>query len=363
MTASSIQPASPVIAGTAVALPPNRYTQHELVGVIRDLLPQLPVSTAALERFFDRVGVEERFFALPAEAYADLGGLEKRNAAFLSTAVDLGEQAIREALRDAHLSAAGISEIITNVTTGIAVPSLEARLMNRLEMPADARRVPLFGLGCAGGAAGVALLADYLTAYPDRAAALLTVELCSLTFQPADLSTSNAIGAALFGDAAAAVVMLGARHPLADNGAAPRVLASRSAFFRDTEHLMGWDVVDTGFKLVLSPDVPRLAGKELSRLVTELVSGAGLTPGDVDLWIPHAGGPKVIAAVTESLGVPAGALAEARKCLARIGNVSSASVLVVLDGIRRERRPVPGSYAVMFAFGPAFAAELVLLRW
>jgi alkylresorcinol/alkylpyrone synthase len=252
--------------------------------------------------------------------------------------------------------------IMTTTVTGVAVPSLDARLMNRIPFARSLKRVPLFGLGCLAGVAGLARASEYLRAYPCQTAVLLAVELCSLTMQPDDGSIANIVSSGLFGDGAAAVLLAGAKHPLSE-GACPHVLDSRSRFFPNTERVMGWDVVDTGFKVVLSPEVPKLARTELPELVDGLLAAHGLRRDDVRTWIAHPGGPAVADAITEGLGLSPDALALSRKSLAEVGNLSSASALFLLDEVRTTQCPEPGSYGVMLAMGPAFCAEAVLLQW
>ncbi len=350
------------VVATANVLPCHRYGQAELSALARDHFAKLEVSERLVERFFERVGVHERHLALPADRYADLAGLEQRTRAWLEVATDLGEEALRRALDECGLSAADVGELVTTTVTGVAVPSLDARLMNRLPFAPELRRVPLFGLGCAGGAAGVARVDDYLRAFPDRVAALLSVELCSLTLQPGDFSIANLVSSGLFGDGAAAVIAVGAEHPLAAT-AAPAVLASRSRFFPNTERVMGWDVVDQGFRVVLSTDVPVIAREHVPDVVRGFLDDHGLGVDDVETWVTHPGGPKVMDSLEEGLALPTGTLDPSREALARMGNLSSASILFLLDEFRRRRRPAAGAHGVMLAMGPAFAAELVLLRW
>ncbi len=352
----------PVVLATATALPPHRYDQAELARVARALLPALETRPGVLERFFSRVGVESRHLALPLEAYADLKGLEAKNRAWLEVATGLGEEVVGALLGAPGVDPADVGEIVSTTVTGLAVPSLEARLMNRLPLPRDARRVPLFGLGCAGGVAGLARAADFLRAFPDRLAILLSVELCSLTVQREDVSVANVISTGLFGDGAAAVLLAGADHPLAAR-AGPAIVDSRSAVFPDTERVMGWDFVDTGFQIVLSTEVPDLAREALPREVDALLGSHGLGRDDVATWVTHPGGPAVLRGLQAGLGLDDDALAASWEGLARVGNLSSASVLFLLDTYRRERRPAPGSAGLMIAMGPAFAAELALLRW
>lgn len=360
--ASVVSTKQPTVSGTATALPSHRYGQRELAAVAKGMFPELAVEPAVLERFFRRVGVEQRYLALEASAYPKLTGLGQRNDAWLATAVPLAERALSQALADAGLSPRDVGALFTTTITGIAVPSLEARLMNRLPLNPELKRVPLFGLGCLAGAAGVARAADYLRAFPDEVAVLISVELCSLTVQRDDASIANVISSGLFGDGAAAVVLVGANHPAAATRS-PRVVDSVSRFFPDTERVMGWDVVDGGFKVVLSPDVPKIAREGVPELVDKLLQRHGLTRDRIDSWVAHPGGPAVMAAMADGLGLPQEALRHTRRSLAQVGNLSSASVLFLLDDFRKQVRPARGSYGVMIAMGPAFSAEAVLLQW
>lgn len=354
----------PAVAATAVAFPANRYSQRELAQATARVMPGFERREGFLERFFARVGVEERYLALTTDEYAALNGMEARSRAWIECATELGEQAIRALLEEAGVAASEIGLLTTTTVTGVAVPSLDARLMNRLPLSPALKRVPLFGLGCLGGAAGLARTAEYLRAYPDQLAILLSVELCSLTLQRDDPSMANIISSGLFGDGAAAVLLAGADHPLTGRaGGGPRVVSSRSAFFEDTERVMGWDVVDDGFKVVLSADVPDVVREQVPPAVDGFLAEHGLTRDDIVTWVSHPGGPKVLDALEEGLGLSPDALKPSREALAGVGNLSSASVLYLLDAYRRRLRPPPGSPGVLMAMGPAFCAELVLLRW
>ncbi|MET0386335.1 MAG: 3-oxoacyl-[acyl-carrier-protein] synthase III C-terminal domain-containing protein [Polyangiales bacterium] len=352
----------PVIAGTATGLPPHVYGQRDLAEVARQLLPELRLEPEVLLRFFRRVGVEQRHLALPAQRYRELKGLQQHNDAWLDAALPLAESVVTDALQHAEVPASDVGAIFTTTVTGIAVPSLDARLMNRLPFRASLKRNPLFGLGCLGGAAGITRAADYLRAYPEEAALLVSVELCSLTVQRDDASVANLISTGLFGDGAAAVVLVGARHPRARRSQ-PQVVDSLAHFFPCTERVMGWDIVDSGFKVVLSKDVPKIAREGLPLLVDELLGRHGLAREDIGSWIVHPGGPAVMAATCRGLGLPDDALRYTRRSLAQVGNLSSASVLFLLDEFRRHVRPAKGRYGVMIAMGPAFSAEAVLLQW
>jgi alkylresorcinol/alkylpyrone synthase len=242
--------------------------------------------------------------------------------------------------------------------TGVATPSIDARLMNRLALPSRVKRVPIFGLGCVAGAAGVARAADYLRGHPGEVAVLLSVELCSLTLQREDLSVPNLIASGLFGDGAAAVVLVGSDRQTGG----PRVVDSRSIFYPDTERVMGWEVSEQGFKIVLSAEVPEMVRRHLRGDVDAFLAAHGLARDDISVWISHPGGPKVLEAMQESLELPDEALESAWKTLREVGNLSSTSVLLVLEQTLASP-PAPGSWGLMSAMGPGFCSELVLLRW
>ncbi len=372
--------ACPAVVASATALPEHEYDQRELASLSARILGDTGYSEASLARFFDHVGVKSRHLALPVEAYETLRGFGARSRAWMDVALRIGSRAVCDVLHEAGLNASEVGMLMTTTVTGIAVPSLDARLMNVLPLASDLKRVPLFGLGCLGGAAGLARASEYLLAFPDQAALLLSVELCSLTFQRDDVSVANLISVGLFGDGAAAVLLLGARHRLLgrdawrretepgvsagpSSGAQPRVLASRSIFFPDTERVMGWDVVDSGFKIVLSAEVPAIVKRHIPAAVDSFLHAHGLSRDRIASWVVHPGGPKVIDALETSLALPKDTLRPTREGLARLGNLSSASVLFLLDEHRRRLAPSPGSYGLMMAMGPAFCAELVLLQW
>ena len=219
--------------------------------------------------------------------------------------------------------------------------------------------MPLFGLGCVAGAAGLARAADYVRAFPDQVAVLVTVELCSLTLQSEVRSVPNFIASGLFGDGAAAAVVTGA----AREAQGPRILATRSVFYPDSEDVMGWKVSEKGFAIVLSADVPNVVRNHLCTDVDAFLSDQKLNRDDIKTWVCHPGGPRVLQAMQESLDLPADALAVTWDSLNRVGNLSSASVLVVLEEVLRKHCPAPGSHGLLLAMGPGFCSELVLLQW
>jgi alkylresorcinol/alkylpyrone synthase len=345
----------PSIAGVAVKFPPNRYTQSEAIRALTD------IAGPDFQRFARSSGVEFRNTALRLPRYRELNGFSEANDAYLEVALELGEQALVAALDEAKVKPSEVDIVFSTTVTGLAVPTLEARLAKRVGLRADVKRVPLFGLGCVAGAAGVARMHDYLRAFPGHTAALLAVELCSLTVQRQDKSVANLVATSLFGDGAAAVITEGAqRAGREDTG--PRVLATRSHIYPDTEEIMGWKIGGDGFRIVLSADVATIAEKYLGDDVRDFLADHGLTPRDVTTWVCHPGGPRVIETVESVLDLPSDALDHTRNSLRENGNLSSVSVLDVLAANMADPPP-SGSIGLMIAMGPAFCSELVLLAW
>jgi alkylresorcinol/alkylpyrone synthase len=349
----------PHIVSASAALPPNYVDQETLLAAFRAQWAEKHFNLDRLEQLHRAVRVGGRHLALPIERYLELDSFAKRNDAWIAAAVELGEAALREALLRADLRPADLDHLYFVTVTGLATPSIDARLVNRLGLRPDVKRVPIFGLGCVAGAAGLARAADAVRAFPGQIAALLAVELCSLTLQREDLSVANIIASGLFGDGAAAVLLGG------DERAArgPRVVATRSVFYPETERVMGWDIVDSGFKVVLSPEVPQLVRARVRSDVDSFLASHGLSRSDVRHWICHSGGPRVLEAFEEALELPRAALQRTWDSLHQVGNLSSASVLFVLRDLLDSREAEPGDLGLLIAMGPGFCSELVLLRW
>jgi alkylresorcinol/alkylpyrone synthase len=349
------------ISGVRGVLPPHRYSQARLTDLFARLC--LPDSTAhaVAARFHSSARVGTRHLALPIERYGDIDGFTAANDAFLSVAVDLGCEAALAALADAGLRPSDVDLVVSTTVTGIAVPSLDARIAVRIGMRPDVKRIPIIGLGCVAGAAGVARLHDFLRGWPTSVAMLVSVELCSLTMQRQDPSAANMIASGLFGDGAAAVVAVGSDHLGATAG--PRVVDSVSHLYANSERAMGWDIGSSGLKVVLGAEVPDLVRTHLADDVKSLLAPHGLEIGDIARWICHPGGPKVIEAIQSVLGLDEDDLAMTWRSLHAIGNLSSASVLHVFANTLAGRPASPGDWGVVMAMGPGFCAELVLLRW
>lgn len=346
------------ILSVGSALPPHFYDQETLLAAFREQWAGRFFNHRRLEDLHRNVLVGGRHLSLPIEDYPLIESWGEANDHWIRVAQEVGGEAILKAIAVAGLSVADVDALFFVTVTGVATPSIDARLVNRLGLPPTVKRVPIFGLGCLAGAAGVARAADYLKGHPDEVAVLLSVELCSLTLQREDLSVENLIASGLFGDGAAAVVLAGTER----GSSGPRVVDSRSSFYSNTERVMGWDVSERGFKVVLSAEVPDMVRRHLRSDVDAFLAGHGLERSDITVWISHPGGPRVLEAMQESLELPEGALAGAWRTLREVGNLSSTSVLLVLGEVLASPPP-PGSWGLMSAMGPGFCSELVLLRW
>jgi alkylresorcinol/alkylpyrone synthase len=347
-------------------LAPHGYPQAQITDAFSRVVSPDERHHAAVERVHAATGVEHRHLALPLERYADLKGFGEANDAFIAVGLDVAERAVYEALEAAGLTASDVDLLVSTSVTGIAVPSLDARLVQRLGLRSDVKRIPVFGLGCVAGAAGIARVHDYLLGHPDDVAVLLSVELCSLTVQRDDPSMANVVASGLFGDGGAAVVMAGTSRAATVGGAGPEVIASRSRLYPDSERTMGWDVDGDGFRIVLSASVPDLVTEHVGDDVRAFLDDNGLALRDVSAWVCHPGGPKVLEALEDVLDLHDGELDVTWRSLAAVGNLSSSSVLHVLaDTLDPASGDVPpaGSFGIVLAMGPGFCSELVLVRW
>ncbi|GAA1872549.1 type III polyketide synthase [Actinomadura bangladeshensis] len=347
------------VAGVRTVVPEHRYDQDEITQAVverTDANPELA------RRFHAATQVTGRSITLPIDEYVKLDGFTGANAVYTETAVELAVRAVQDALDTAGRAPDEVDHLIFCSSTGVATPSLDARIAQRAGLREDITRVPMFGLGCAAGAAGLSRLYDVLRAWPDHVAVLVCVELCSLTVQREDVSVANLVASGLFGDGAAAVVAVGDQR---DTGAyrGPRVVATRSRLYPATEHLMGWDVGDHGFRIVLAADLVGHVEATLAADVSAFLGEHGLSPDRVGSWVCHPGGPKVIEIIQQELDLAPDALDITWNSLRTMGNLSSVSVLNVLEETIASRRPPDGEPGLLMALGPGFSAELLLLRW
>ena len=348
------------IVAVAPVLPEHVYSQARITAELAPLLTRDPTRRAVVERLHGSSRIAHRHTALPIERYRSLGSFREANDEFIRVAEDLLARALERALQDAGVAADEIDYLFFTSVTGIAAPSVDALLATRFGMRSDVRRVPSFGLGCVAGAAGLARVADYLDGHPHGVAVLLSAELCSLTLQRDDESVGNFVATGLFGDGAAAVVLVGDEHPAASG---PRVIATRSALYPHTADILGWHVGGSGFEIVLTSAVSDVVERHLRADADAVLASCGLSVGDIDHWVAHPGGPRVLEAFQTVLGLDEHALRRSWDSLAALGNLSSSSVLHILADTLELDRPQPGAFGAVVALGPGVSAELVLLAW
>ena len=341
-------------------MPGNYVAQETLTSALREFWSAKGHRLDTFDRLHKATKVAGRYLALPMHDYACLDSFEKSNREWLRVAPELGAEAARSALSGAGLRADDIDHLFLVTGTGIATPSIDTKIIGILGMRDTVKRTPIFGLGCAGGASGIARAADYLRAFPGERALLIAVELCSLTLQHGDVSIANLIASGLFGDGAAAVVLAGGAH---ENRDAPQVIADRPVLYAGTEGAMGWQITDRGFKIVMSPEIPEIVRRHLPRDVDCLLREHDLERSQISHWIAHTGGPKVLRAIEQGLQLPPDALMRSWNSLCELGNLSSASVLFVLAKMLGADEARPGDLGVMLAAGPGFCSEVVLLEW
>jgi alkylresorcinol/alkylpyrone synthase len=342
---------SPRLLAIATAVPPYALGQAEVTVRARHLFS----ATAApdLDRLmpvFANAGIDCRYSCVPIEWYDRPHGWVERNALYLEHATDLLERAARRALTLAGRTAEDIDTVVVVSTTGIATPSLDAMLIGRLGLRPDVRRLPIFGLGCAGGVLGLARAADLARVAPDSLVLFLVVELCALSFRKNDTSKSNVVATALFGDGAGAAL-------LSCGGEGPALGAGGEHTWPDTLDVMGWDVTDDGLKAIFSRDIPTLVHNEMHDAAERFLARHGLSLAKIDQFVCHPGGAKVVLALEKAFGLAPGTLAEERAVLRDYGNMSAATVLFVLE----RRLQAARGHLLMTALGPGFTAGFQLI--
>ncbi|SDH00672.1 isopalmitoylresorcinol synthase [Leifsonia sp. 98AMF] len=345
----------------APVLPARSYSQGEITAALLAMITSDPARQQVMRRIHASSGVQTRSLVMPLERYSSLASFQESNDFFIAEGTTLAERAVTAALDSAGLAPTDVDFLLFTSVTGIAAPSIDAQLVSRLGLRTDVKRLPSFGLGCVAGAAGIARVNDYLAGHPDEVAILLSVELCSLTVQASDDSMANIVASGLFGDGAAAVVMVGDRRAEKLGLAGPDVVDSRSHIYPDTADVIGWDIGGTGFRIVLSAGVPEVIERNFAGDARGILAAHDLEVSDVGAWAAHPGGPKVLEAFSQALDLPDGALDASWRSLANVGNLSSAAVLHVLA--EQLDAHAAGTIGLLFALGPGVTSELVLLRW
>ncbi len=349
---------APRVVATATATPPHVVGPDQTRRYMRQVFGSSYPQFARIERMIEQTAIETRYLTLPPEELVARRDLEHSNALYLETARKLARTAAIAALDQAEIAPEAVDAVVTVSCTGYAIPSLDVYLVNGLGLRRDTRRLPITELGCGGGTAGLALAGELVRARPGSTVLLVSVELCSNTFQLDDHSWENVIAAMLFGDgAAAAVVTDRPCHP------GPALLASRSHLFPDTLDYMGYVLKGSGFHLIMSPRVPEMVRTEYRPLLTGFLAEQELGQQDLSFYILHPGGARILRYYEEYVGVPAEWIARSAVEMARHGNMSSASVLFVLDDVMRHNRLRANDLGLLGSLGPGFCAELLLLRW
>lgn len=346
-----------IIHSVATSFPDIYSSQDNICKEISNIWPD---KTKHIEQFHTSSLVKGRHLAIPLTEYKNLKDIGDRSHKWTDVAVELQEKNIKTILEAAGLCPEDISLIASTTVTGLTIPTLEAKLMNKISFRKNTKRMPLFGLGCLGGVAGINRVNDYLKGHPKEAALLLATELCTLTFQFQDKSVANLVGTSLFADGSAAVLILGDEHPLRDKGQF-KVLSGESFFYENTERIMGWDIVSTGFQIVLSGDVPKIVTEHVKPDLAHFLKENKTTLSDVGFMVSHPGGPKVLEKISEITDRPNEVFKNSWASLSEKGNMSSVSVLHVLEKTINDKRN-KNELGLMLAMGPAFCSEMNLIQ-
>jgi alkylresorcinol/alkylpyrone synthase len=354
---SGVASAVATIAGAATAVPPHLLTREIVKHHMKDVFSLQGKHLEAIHTVIDNSQIDQRHSVFPVEYIIEPRSLSQINNEYRDKAVELGLQVTAEALAKAEMSPSDVDLLITVSCTGVMIPSLDAYIATEMGFRQDVRRLPITELGCAAGAAGLGRAWEYLSAFPDRTALLVAVELPTLTFQRKDYSQANLISAVLFGDGAAGVVITGRE------AAGPRIIASESFLFPNSLDAMGFDLRDSGFHIVLSKDVPQLIREKVKGLVDGFLARQGLTREDLSAFLLHPGGQKLLSFMEAELELTRSDTEISWDVLRRFGNLSSASVLFILQEWLARREMPSRSYGLLMAFGPGFTAEMILLQW
>lgn len=350
----------PFIQNVTTENAPYKVDQQRTVEVVRNLFGDHFSDIERLLKVFDNGEIKNRYFAAPLEWFEKERGLKEKNQRYIDESLEMGTRAVERCLQDTGVSKDDIDAFIFVSSSGMSTPTIDARIMNQLKFPSHVKRIPLWGLGCAGGAAGISRAHDYCLAYPKAKVLVLCIELCSLTFQRSDMSKSNLVGTSLFADGAACALVTGEQANISGEGFFTQ--ATQSTLMADSEEVMGWDVKDEGLHVVFSRDIPSIIEDWLKPNVDEFLTAIGKEPENINHFIAHPGGKKVLTAYENALQIGTGKTDISRDVLARHGNMSSPTVLYVLKEFM-EQQPDKKSEGLLTALGPGFSSELVWLEW
>ncbi|MCZ2257714.1 type III polyketide synthase [Sporosarcina sp. G11-34] len=357
----------PKIMSVSIVKPSYEIKQESATELTRSLFSEKFDNIERLLKVFENGDIETRHICMPLEWYGEPHDFEERNNLYIKHAVDYGVQAVKkcldgEGLFENSIKPSEVDAIFFISSSGISTPSIEARIMNQIPFRDDTKRIPIWGLGCAGGAVGLSRAADYCLAYPKANVLVLSVELCSLTFQKDDYSKSNLVGASLFSDGIACALISGDESSITMNRPMPQIIATTSKLMPESEDVMGWDLKNSGLHVVFSKSIPSIITNWLGPFVHTFLETNGLAKDDITHFIAHPGGKKVLEAYEESLGFESSKTTISREILRENGNMSSPTILYVLQRFM-ENEPVAGDIGLMAALGPGFCGELLLLKW
>lgn len=358
------------ILSVGTCSPPYHVRQTEALELARALFQESFPDIDRYLKVFQNGQIDSRYLSVPPEWFREKHSLQEKNDLYIQLSVEFGIKAIETCLEETPflsepVKPSEIDAIFFVSTTGFSTPSIEAKIMNRLPFSSHTKRVPIWGLGCAGGASGLARAHEYCLAFPESNVLVISEELCSLTFQPDDVSKSNLIGTSLFSDGAACVLLSGDQSPLlglSKMGSRPAIRGTQSTLMPDSENVMGWDIKDEGLYVVFSKSIPNIIENWLKPNVIEFLNAHHLRIEEISHFVAHPGGRKVLEAYEKSLGIPESLTNPSRKILSEFGNMSSPTVLYVLKAHMEKSIP-EGDYGIAAALGPGFSSELLLLQW
>lgn len=373
----------PKIVSLGVCLPPYCIEQEEALKLAKHIFAEHFADIERRLQIFHNGQIKRRYLSMPLEWFGEEHTFEEKNNLYIAKATEWGARAIEACLQsEIFLSTPipfeEIDAIFFVSSTGLSTPSIEARIMNILPFSTHTKRIPIWGLGCAGGAAGLTRAFEYCLAFPEAKVIVLSVELCSLTFQRRDFSKSNLVGSSLFADGVACALVVGEQVDttgLTLLPSIPRIRATQSTFLPDSEDVMGWAIENNGLNVIFSRDIPSLIKKWLRPQVDQFLEKEGLSIPDIAHFIAHPGGRKVLEAYEETLGISKEKTSASRAILAEYGNMSSATVLYLLKYILENQlrfpkkrgdfssKNEPREWGLVAALGPGFCSELLLLEW